>query len=92
MEHGKIDPRKPKRKKFQQLKQGEERILGSSIERGNVKWIQETTLERWKQGWWMWDVKDSLIELPDDLTCITVPRLGKMDRYGRREVKSHQAS
>lgn len=40
----------------------------------------------------MWDVKASLIELPDDLTCITVPRLGKMDRYGRREVKSHQAS
>lgn len=40
----------------------------------------------------MWDVKDSLVELPDDLTCVTVPRLGKADRYGKREEKSHQTS
>lgn len=29
-------------------------------------------------------MKDSLVELPDDLTCVTVPRLGKADRYGKR--------
>lgn len=29
---------------------------------------------------------------PDDLTCVTVPRLGKTDRYEGREEKSHLTS